>query len=425
MSTDPSTRNAAALVRRASSAYNAADFDQAVEHSRAALIMLENLTDSESLTLLDEAFERLVMSFQRSGRYAAAREAILEWRACTRREAGRARTLIHEGRLESFAGSFDRSGRLLDQAIAVAEAAGDRAGVGTAKRIQADICWKQGHTEKALAISQEALAILEQAGDFEQQAGTHVSLAAAYHHLGQFFKAIQALQRAARLVEELGRQYELAIVLNNLGETYAELYMMDRALEYHQRALRLVGLDRANPDLIRNLGAEQVVTGAHDEGLRNLNLALERARAINDPDMIGQVLHSLAEASLADNNLDQAEIYGAELLQIAARLDAPRHRIRASMTLGEVARRRGDHKTAQTYFNDCSLMAHRSADSNTIWQIHAALSEMLRETMPPLAQVHRQIAAEMMRTILDSIDDPGLRQAFRRAAPVCVVLGSA
>jgi hypothetical protein len=42
MSSDEiSSKNAAVLVNRASSAYNASSFDQAIEHCRAALIMLD------------------------------------------------------------------------------------------------------------------------------------------------------------------------------------------------------------------------------------------------------------------------------------------------------------------------------------------------------------------------------------------------
>ena len=93
------------------------------------------------------------------------------------------------------------------------------------------------------------------------------------------------------------------------------------------------------------------------------------------------------------------------------------------MILGEIARQQGDHVTAQAHFNDSSMMVQRSADRHSIWQTHAALHDLLRESMPQMADIHRRIAAEMMTHILTGIDDDALRQAFRRAEPVQSVLG--
>ncbi|NDJ78191.1 MAG: tetratricopeptide repeat protein [Chloroflexi bacterium] len=424
MANTASSQNAAVLIKRALNAYNSSNFDQAVEHSRAALIILEGLEDSESHILIDEAFERLAMAYQRIGDFAASSEVITEWQTRTQRPEGHVLARIQQARVAHYTGNYAEAKKLIEQATELAQAAGYPFGVGMAKRILADLMWKQGNTEDAMRLGQEALAVMEQAGEIEQQAAAHVTIAAAAHSSGQFYKAIQHLQRAARIVDQLGRQFEMAIILSNLGETYAELYAMDKALEAHQSAIELVGIERAHPDLIRNLGVDQIAVGKEEEGQSNLNLALERAEARHDPDMVAQVLYSLAQVDLSAGRLDEATKRADRILEIAEQGDSLRHRIRAWMVQGEAAQKKGDQAQAQMLFHECSMAAQRAADRHAIWRTHAALHDLSRETMPQMAEIHRRIAAEMMTNILNTIEDPELHETFRRAEPVQSVLGT-
>ena len=411
------------LLRRASSAYNAANFAQAIEHSRAALLILISLNEENTNALQDEAYERLVLSYQRTGEYAEAAQVITEWRANTERPEGKVRSLIQHSRVTSFQGDFDTAHKLVKEASEQATEIGYEAGMGLAKRVEADLYWKRGHTDQALVLGQQALTLLESAHDLEQQAATLVSLAAAYHHSGQFYKALQHEQRAVHIIEQLGRQFELAIVHSNLGESYAEIYAMDRALEAHQKALELVGMERAHPDLLRNLGVDLIAVGREEEGREYLNTALERARTSSDPDMIAQTLHSLARIELRAGNLDTAETHAGELLEIANRISALRHRMRAWLLLGDIARQRGDQERARQLFNDCSMEAQQASDRYTIWRTHAALADLMQETLPQMAEIHHRMAAEMMNDILAGITDEDLARTFRSAEEVQAILG--
>lgn len=417
-------KNAAVLIKRALGAYNASDFDQAIEHSRAALIMLDTTNDDESQALLDQAFERLCISYQRTGDFSAARDVLEEWESRTQRVEGETQIMIHHSRVEDYLGNYETSASLADQAIQKAKEAGLTLELGIAKRVRADMYWKRGHTEKALALGQEAIRLLEHTGALDALAGAHVTIAAAYHASGQFYKAIEPLKQTARIVEQLGRRYELSIVYSNLGETYAELYAMDKALEAHQNALELVGIERASPDLIRNLGVDLLATGQINEGLAYLDAALERAQQINDPDMIAQVHYSMAEYYLKTSDLDAAEKHCDELHELAERLDSLRHKMRAMMISSAIAQQRGDHAKAQSLLIECSMTAQQSADRNTIWRTHAALYDLLHETMPPMASIHQRIAAEMMTTILTGIEDKELYETFINAPAVKSVLGT-
>ncbi len=422
MSEAPPTHKAAVLVKQAQTAYNASDFDQVIAHSRAALNDLDHTPTKPEQNLLDQAYEQLCLAYQRLGDFASARDVVAEWELRTQRTEGLIRTLIHRSRIDDYLGNTNASTELADQAIQQAQAAGYALELGIAKRIRADMYWKRGRPERALALGQEAITLLEQNNALDPLAGAHVTMAAAYHAGGQFYKAIEHLQHTARIVAQLGRRYELSIVYSNMGETYAELYAMDRALEAHRKALELVGIDRASPDLIRNLGVDLLATGSTDEGMNYLLIALERAQQNNEPDMIAQVRYSLAKYELQAGNLDRADTHSAVLHELAEHLDSLRHRVRALMIRGEIARQRGDILTAQVLFSDCSMLAQESADLNTIWRTHAALYELMRTTMPQMAHIHRRMAADMMTDILASIEDDELRRTFRNAEPVKAVL---
>jgi tetratricopeptide (TPR) repeat protein len=417
------TANSTVLLNRATSAYNASNFALAIEQSRAALIVLDTTLDEQSQVVLDRAFERLTLAYQRIGNFAVASQVVNEWRRRTLREEGRVQSLIQEARLDTYQGNYDSAERLIDKAIRKAESMGYFQGMGSAKRCKADLYWKQGQAEKALTISREALVILEQAGDFEQQAAARVAMAASYHATGQFYQSIQQLQQAYRIVEQLGRTFEQAIILSNLGESYAQLFAAEKALAMHQQALDLIGIDRAHPDLIRNLGVDLVTVNRNDEGLKYLSIALERAQWMNDPDLIAHILYSLSEVDLKAGRLKLAEERGQSLMDRAHKLKSVRHRIHALMILGEIAWQQHDVTKANTLFSECSMAAQEAADRHAIWQTHARLYDIFRDTNLPLAGIHHRIAEEMIRHILLSIEDDNLRKTFREAEPVRLILG--
>lgn len=425
MAESPSSPNATTLYNRALNAYNAADFPLTVEYCQEAMAAIAETSPPVDSVLFDKIHERMVIAYQRQGKLLDARRVINEWLDATQRIEGRIIAYVHLCRVEDFSGNYEQAIRLAETALELAEDEDYLLGQGFAKRVRADIMWKLGQTDDALDWGQEALALLRQTSDLEQQAGAHVSLSIAYSIKGQFDKAIQQLHLATRIMEQLGQHYELSVSYSNLGENYALLYAMDKALNAHQRALELVGEDKASPDLLRNLGIDLVSVGRTDEGREYLLMALERAQSANDPDHVAQALYSLAMVNLESNHLIEAEEYGNELLAIANEHDSVRHQARALMILGEIAYQQGDFITAQAHLHDSSLLAQRSANNQTVWQTHAALHKLMNETMPQMAEIHRRMAAEMMTTILNSIEDDELRAQFREAEPVRSVLDAA
>ncbi len=135
------------------------------------------------------------------------------------------------------------------------------------------------------------------------------------------------------------------------------------------------------------------------------------------------MLYSLTEVDLSTGELDRAQEHSEELLGIAGRLNSLRHHLLALMLMGRLAHLRGDQALAQNHFIECSMLAQRSVDRHAIWQTHAALHDLLKDSMPQMAEVHRRIAAETMTNVMNGITDPELRRVFENAEPVRSVLG--
>ena len=66
------------------------------------------------------------------------------------------------------------------------------------------------------------------------------------------------------------------------------------------------------------------------------------------------------------------------------------------------------------------FLAHEVNNRSLLWKTHGALAQ--NATSPDLAQVHRQIAADVIRQIAEPIKDTTLQQKFLSAPPIKAVL---
>lgn len=407
-------------------AENAMDFEAVADLSRRALNALNITEESPARDAMQSAaFQSLIRALERLGRFDQAQDAIKLWQERTKNPESLIDLQIVRGRVLLRQGNFNKALAVLEEAVSRAEAQSYLRGMGEAYQTQANVLWALGRSEQALMLGRQALTIFRQMGDPQLQAQAHMAIAGASHYMGRFYEAIEHSRRAAHLFESLGNEYGMAVAYSNLGESYQQLYDMENALKYHQKAYEISGPQRANADLIRNLGVDMIGVGRVEEGLMYLNQALEKSRTDGERDLFFQALHSLASAHLALGNILEARRLAEELLAEAHQIDAIRHIIRATLILGHCARAEGDTVSAQEYLHEGFMAAQRASDKTIIWQTHAALADLLMDSQPAMAQVHRNIATEMVRTIAASIEDDRLRRIFQQAEPVHALLGGA
>jgi DNA-binding SARP family transcriptional activator len=98
---------------------------------------------------------------------------------------------------------------------------------------------QHGHTDEGLAYCQQALALAEEAGDGLIAAFTWDSLGYVHHLRGQHEAAITCHQQAAAMLAELGSFWYRAEVLINLGDTHAAAGDPQAARELWREALEV------------------------------------------------------------------------------------------------------------------------------------------------------------------------------------------
>ena len=101
-----------------------------------------------------------------------------------------------------------------------------------------------------------------------------------------------------------------------------------------------------SPSLALLYGTAQARLGRHDEGLRWLDLALDRARKRDEPAVERHALNARGAVALVSGRIDEAADYFTQALLAASRDDDPATIGRASNNLGIISNLRGRHAEA-------------------------------------------------------------------------------
>lgn len=413
------------LLVRSIAAFRHGDYPEAVTHARDGLELISNAADDAPKwgILSDKLNLQLIEVYQRQGNLDATQAALDAWRATTQRPEGQVDILAQLARLTYRRGDFATARRLLDEGASLSQKAGYAFGLAQVLRIRAEMLWVTGEIDQALPLAQQALSIFERLDHNEGKARTLNAIGVIYMLGGNYYPAITHWLRAINIAETLNDHIALATISSNLGEAYQQIYAMRTALFYHQRALEMSG-DSPSVDLLRNLGVDLMATDQTEEGLRYLNMALEKARANGDVDQTLQVLTSLAHTALAANQPGYALQLGLEILTTSQPRNLVRHIIRAELILGAAARATGDLDAAMEYFHEAFLGTQQTTDRALVWQTHAALADVYADRDVEKAAMHHGIASEILSNIAQSIGDPELRDQFTQAPAVAKVLGT-
>jgi tetratricopeptide (TPR) repeat protein len=373
---------------------------------------------------LDIAYQVLTAALNSMEQYEEDLRYCDEWLSRTERAYGRCGALLARASVYRRQGRVTEAQQTLDEVIALAEATGEQRQLGVALRNRADSYWMQGDHEKALVLLRQAYLQLEAVNDIRAQINVLISTGIVYHMMGRYYQVIQTLQRATSLSVATSDQVSRWLIFNNMGEAYQRLYALEDALRCHLTAKEL-RRGVAMMDLERNIGVDLVGLGRYDEGLEHLQLAYRLAEQNGDKEVLLQILYSIADTELQQGKLDIAEQHTQRLHDEAIKLSSRTHTARALLLRGQLARAHGDEKQAEVHFTECSWMAQQSSERELIWMSHAALSDMLTKTNPPLADVHRMMAVEILDGIAQSIEDRILQHTFQNAPPVRRLLNPA
>ncbi|GAB3516610.1 BTAD domain-containing putative transcriptional regulator [Phytohabitans suffuscus] len=289
------------------------------------------------------------------------------------------------GRFLEVRGDIDRWLDVLQRALTVAEAAGNRRGqayllrglaevwlnrdrypeslecLGRALEIfdELDETLAKAHAERAVGVLERmrgdggaaalrfgrALAVFEEADDRVGMADTLFSLGALHRDQGAVDEALACYQRALRLEQELGNRFNEALLLCSIG---AVLILQERigearaTLTQSLEAAREIRQESAEAYALCFLGEADLLAGDIDAAALHLDVALTMFQ--QQTDRYGEAitwrnlgdLHRLrSDLALAGEAIDRS-------LALWDQLGAPLWRGRTLLTLGRVCLARGD-----------------------------------------------------------------------------------
>jgi class 3 adenylate cyclase/tetratricopeptide (TPR) repeat protein len=383
----------------AAACHNVSEFRQSAEACLRASGLSED--GGERAALLGLA----AGSFLQTHDYARARETAAEALTLARTHRSYAAQSIalqvqsHQARTE---GDLSQ-GHLADEAARLAELSGyPMARIVALGTTQAQWASFRGEFRRALALSEEALEIAVDArvGVIALWSNWWLGLSAGC--LGQYDRAIATFRTACELSDRIGDRALKARLLNSLGWCLAEIDCHSRAREYNERSLALARemveakLLAAAPEIYANAGVNLASNrlglgdpdGARElleplqaeldcpgdpnmrwryslhvlDGLarvalakgdpeRTLALTREesvRAKNVQSPKLEARALELQGRAFATLDRRDEAEAALRSALEIAGRIEYPPVVWRARSLLAELARRRGNHREADT-----------------------------------------------------------------------------
>ena len=171
--------------------------------------------------------------------------------------AGMATTYHQLGVLAQARGDYDTAHNLYQQALAIFEELGNRAGMATTYHQLGMLAQARGDYDTAHNLYEQSLHIKEELGNRAGMAATYHQLGVLAQARGDYDTAHNLYEQSLRIEEELGNRAGMATTYGQLGVLAQARGDYDTAHTYYQRALTIfeeLG-DRVNIAKVRrNLG---------------------------------------------------------------------------------------------------------------------------------------------------------------------------
>ncbi len=286
-----------------------------------------------------------------------------------------ARADLARGDLASLRGDFAAAQRLLSEAGARADSAGDRKLLADALSSQGWLATLRGDYAAAQAAERRSLALSEEVHNGWGIARSYVGLGNIANDQGDYLEAIRFYQLADSLHAAGGRTEARAAPVNNIGTIYFWQRDYEHAIPQFREALRLLAAAGPDADVgdapatyTTNIGEALYEQGqyAPAESLLRQGLALaEGAGSVRIAASARTILGKLYLAT--DRPRDAArELEAADSLVRRANLRPARAEV--ATQLGRVAERLGDLATAAERYRFAADTARAVGATKLLWE---------------------------------------------------------
>jgi len=288
--------------------------------------------------------------------------------------------------------------RRYEQALALYQRSGDRAGQANAKNEIGILYAFQDQRDRALSVLQEALQTYRDLGRRPEVAKSLNNVAILHKRGGDYESALRTYRNALRIFRELDKKRSVAVTLSNMGLVYEQRGAYDESLDMHEQALRAyrtlddqAGIARSLDNIAdiqvtqgqyrkartnfrealrihRELGNKRRVAGAHngigrvrfwqyeyDDALDHFRTAVQLHREIGDRSAVAGNLNDIGLVYQKKGMYGDAETVLQKALRIHRDIDDRYSTANTLHSLGEVERGRGREQEALRRYRE----AHR------------------------------------------------------------------
>ena len=354
----------------------------------------------KAITYLERALARAQALYAHAEAEGYARSLIERLDQLGRsREAGRAREQL--GKVLHTVGRYDQAQEVLEQAVALAEAAGDVEGRWKALGLLAEVYGSGRNAAEGLARLQPLLTSSEAAEPSPGLATLYSQLAWLYTRTSQSWEALSAAERSVQLAHVLADQavlaraeYWRATALLNLGQIAAGFQALQAVIPLAEAAGDLRNLGWA----VGWLGVLSLDRGAFEASARALERALEIAEQIGD--IAGLVVGLRCRGNLAFYQGDWQRAWGdyeraAAVARQAGQFWAVVQPLNA---LGHLALVQGQWDSASHFLEETIALAERIETRWVLLEAQGALVER------DLVQEDLQAAWSRLEPLLQRFD---------------------
>jgi tetratricopeptide (TPR) repeat protein len=249
--------------------------------------------------------------------------------------------------------------------------------------------------------------------------------------LGDYDEALHMLATLQATCERVGDVLILPRVYNTFGWIYGELQDHQQAMDWNQACVDFVdGIPGfPNPDVKPhaqiNLGDNLIALGRPDEADGQFDAAEAVYRSPRPADRwmawrYGQHLfHSYGELWLARGDLERAQAYADECLEVALFNSSAKNVVKGRRLKGQILLARGRLKDADEEFAAALATAHEVGNPPQLWKTHAAIGELrAAQGRPDQARRAYADASSVIERVAASLANQQMREIFLRSEHV-------
>jgi class 3 adenylate cyclase/tetratricopeptide (TPR) repeat protein len=279
-------------------------------------------------------------------------------------------------------GNFEQAIELCQRSLKVAEVLDDVA-VRARTYNLLGIIDLRGSGEAAIERFQESLHQYEQIGDVYGLATSHNLIANGYFAQGALSLADLHYRQSLDQFTQIGHIYNQVLVNNNLGGIAIKQGRYEAALGYYQRAVRQLEQIQGSlwvfGALHLNIGNTLIQQAELGRAQDELDLALDFLERAQIKDLLPELYGLFAELHCRAADLEQAERYGQQSLELARELEMPREEGHNLRIMGEIARSRADLDQAQALFEASHRLLSDAGDEYEGARTRLAQAQLLAD----------------------------------------------